>query len=387
MSVTKMYVTDEDRYALAWVRDHGGLDAVRAEWRSRVPYDRYERRRQNLLRHIAECETALGRRNRRVEELGHRVSDLTNENAELRKRAMPEGMEWILWDDGKPVTYDDAPDDVIGVYLALDGSGYVLMTDLPDQLMSEPSDRVKRPAVPAADGEPLEVGQTVWDEHGDELQVLSIENDYERHVTCHYEGIDGIKANGWWLPSQLTHQRPVLDADGNRIEPAMDVWWVCEGDERGVHAERLHVESIGENGLVTCDPFNGGTWVELEPSELYVNRPVLDADGVPIRDGDTVYLTDSPTAFVVDDIMTAENGSDVVHLKGGAWNRPQDLTHDRPDTWERIEEDARLKPLGYVDRVLGWDMSKSHGQNQARSAMTHDLVRRCRALAERERGE
>ena len=157
----------------------------------------------------------------------------------------------------------------------------------------------------------------------------------------------------------------------------MDVWWVCEGDERGVHAERLHVESIGENGLVTCDPFNGGTWVELEPSELYVNRPVLDADGVPIRDGDTVYLTDSPTAFVVDDIMTAENGSDVVHLKGGAWNRPQDLTHDRPDTWERI----------YVDRVLGWDMSKSHGQNQARSAMTHDLVRRCRALAERERGE
>ena len=53
------------------------------------------------------------------------------------------------------------------------------------------------------------------------------------------------------------------------------------------------------------------------------------------------------------------------------------------DSWERIEGDARLKPFGYVDRVLGWDMSKSHSQNQARSAMTHDIVRRCRALAER----
>lgn len=68
---------------------------------------------------------------------------------------------------------------------------------------------------------------------------------------------------------------------------------------------------------------------------------------------------------------------------------PKELTHTKPeiDSWERIEDDARLKPFGYVDRVLGWDMSKSHSQNQARSAMTHDLVHRCRALAERERGE
>lgn len=62
----------------------------------------------------------------------------------LERRLMPEGMEWMRWDDDRPVTYDDAPDDVIGVYIALDGSGYALMTDLPDQLMSEPSERVKR---------------------------------------------------------------------------------------------------------------------------------------------------------------------------------------------------------------------------------------------------
>lgn len=86
---------DEDgRAALDWVREHGGLDYVKSEWRSRVPHDRYERRRQRLLGHIAECETALGRRREIISELSHRVSDLTRENAELRKRAMPEGCEW-----------------------------------------------------------------------------------------------------------------------------------------------------------------------------------------------------------------------------------------------------------------------------------------------------
>lgn len=76
----------EDREAIAWVREHGGIDYVKREWRSRVPYDRYERRRHSLLGHIAECETALGRRREIISKLGHRVSDLTRENAELRRR-------------------------------------------------------------------------------------------------------------------------------------------------------------------------------------------------------------------------------------------------------------------------------------------------------------
>lgn len=96
-------VTDEDNDALTWVREHGGLDTVKKEWRSRVPYDKHERERQRLLDHIAECETALRRRNVRIEELGRRVSDLTSENAELRRRAMPEGIEWPRYDTGEPV--------------------------------------------------------------------------------------------------------------------------------------------------------------------------------------------------------------------------------------------------------------------------------------------
>ena len=84
---------EEDRETIAWVREHGGLDHVRAEWRSRVPYDRYERRRQRLLGHIAECERALGRRNERIAELEHERGELTRENAELRKRPTPKALD------------------------------------------------------------------------------------------------------------------------------------------------------------------------------------------------------------------------------------------------------------------------------------------------------
>ena len=79
----------------------------------------------------------------------------------------------------------------------------------------------------------------------------------------------------------------VLDADGAEIRERRDVWRICEGDERGVHAERLRVETILPDGLVECSPHNGGTWVHLEPSELYVNEPVPAADRRPsvVSDG------------------------------------------------------------------------------------------------------
>lgn len=100
-------VRAEAMEAWRWACEHGGLDYVMHEWQSRVPRDRYERRRQRLLDHIAECETALGRRNRRIEELGHRVNDLATENAELRRRVMPEGVEWPRFEDGEPVRPSD----------------------------------------------------------------------------------------------------------------------------------------------------------------------------------------------------------------------------------------------------------------------------------------
>lgn len=85
-----------------------------------------------------------------------------------------------------------------------------------------------------------------------------------------------------------------------------------------------------------------------------VKRPtpkVLDADGVPIEVGDTVYLRSNGregkvVGFYEDKVETwvgetwvsvsYELGSDrmTVNTDGKA------LTHERPDSWERIEDDA-----------------------------------------------
>lgn len=214
-------ILPEDREAIAWVREHGGIDHVKAEWRSRVPRDLYERKRQRLLGHIAECETALGQRRRRIEELGHHVSDLTNENSELRRRAMPEGMEWLI--EAWPKFEDDAPvklgdmalidgdvDMVEAVQIWIHGKPVIYGDNGSQQL--EKGERVKRPAVLAADGEPLDVGQTVWDvESGEELKVEKL---------CDVGLVQLLTRDGvsrYVYPDQLTHTKPEIDS-WQRIE-------------------------------------------------------------------------------------------------------------------------------------------------------------------------
>lgn len=78
-----------------------------------------------------------------------------------------------------------------------------------------------------------------------------------------------------------------------------------------------------------------------------VKRPepeVLDADGVPIIVGDVVYFVDSAEAF---DVLGIESDRDEpVHIgrkdrtSTDAWVSPGDLTHEQPDSLERIETDA-----------------------------------------------
>ena len=352
---------EEDLQSLRWVREHGGLDAVRMS-----------------------CGHAD---NRRVELCSALGIDLdtgwSDAMVELDRRLMPEGYEWPRYESGEPLRYKDryitdgAEHEVWHVDFDSYGDATILNDDC-SKCSLDKGERVKHPAVLAADGEPLEVGQTVWSANtGEELEVVGFDGDY---VKCRYDGAaPGIPVHGSWHPHELTHQRPVLDADGNRIEPAMDVWWVCEGDERGVHAEKLHVESIGEDGLVTCDPFNGGTWVELEPSELYVHKPVLDADGVPIREGDTVYSVEHGTEYTVCEVglprVTVEYWCAGISAHSSIV--PNLLTHERPDSWERIKADAAT----FVGHVTCRDMRREDAAETLREMMK--LLYRCKALTER----
>lgn len=112
-----------------------------------------------------------------------------------------------------------------------------------------------------------------------------------------------------------------------------------------------------------------------------VKRPapeVLDADGVPIKVGDTVYLRsngregkvvgfyeDKGETWVGETWVSVsyELGSDrmTVNTEGKA------LTHERPDSWERIEEDAYSLVMSEYIETPEEDV--------------RDIVRRAKALA------
>lgn len=107
---------------------------------------------------------------------------------------------------------------------------------------------------------------------------------------------------------------------------------------------------------------------------------VLDADGVEIKVGDTVYCDGEDEPLTVTYISGADGGycsvtvkhSDGMHCTVDA---PR-LSHERPDSWERIEEDAKLAPRAYLEK-RGMNPEKT----ERIASMMADLVRRAKALA------
>ena len=126
--------------------------------------------------------------------------------------------------------------------------------------------------------------------------------------------------------------------------------------------------------------------------------PVLAADGEPLEAGQTVYHIADGKEYTVEELF--EDGAMVTPdgITGGRC-RAGYLTHERPDSWERLEEDCAKSDVDYCaerglldpscDTVEG-DASTRHCTDcgcTCGEKMARDLVRRCRALAERERGE
>lgn len=296
-------LSDEDREALAWVREMGGVEAAKASIH------------QGAMEHGCLLKVA--------EMLGTSIYDGTS-NADalldkLEKRLMPEGMEWPKV-DGKPVDFKTAYVPSLGVLEAVSiyntGACQVMSHD--GIIKSAKDIHIVKPKVLDADGVPCCIGDEVWDIHIGEHQVI--------------EDITGTC--GWY--------------------------------------ETLVVR-LDSGEQTTCDAVR-----------VSHRRPVLDADGVPIKKGDTVYV--APVA-PFDDPMTvrgfAADGRVLMdyHSDDSFGYRPEYLTHAKPeppDSWERVEEDAKLAPGDYIEK---------HGRKTdlyAYEEMPIDLVRRCRALAEKE---
>lgn len=157
-----------------------------------------------------------------------------------------------------------------------------------------------------------------------------------------------------------------------------------DGDENEVMAIEFNDRCAD---LVGLEGFHTG----FEPFER-VKRPapkVLDADGVEIKVGDTVWHEDG-TMLRVDGFGGIEDGETIVnvHIIRGAtqWSavRSLSLTHTRPDSWERLEEDATMSAWSYRDKY-GLAVGVSDGEYIPTTvAFALDLVRRAKALAEKE---
>lgn len=121
---------------------------------------------------------------------------------------------------------------------------------------------------------------------------------------------------------------------------------------------------------------------------------VLDADGVPIEVGDTVYCDDDPEPLQVDLIYAGSTGYCTVRLKDSAGiytsaDAPR-LSHKKPeppDSWEKLEKDARKTACAYApaprneDGLTTCDGCPFLKSESCSNEMTIDLVERAKKLA------
>ena len=392
----------EDRGAIAWVREHGGLDSVKKllDW---------------VVGHCStkqQLDFDFWLSGRVMHELGFEedMADRDEVERRLLARLMPEGMEWLIeawprFEDGEPVRIGDEVSvtvhDEDGDFersMTADSISFgehgIIVCDPCHAVRLLSGERVKRPApkVLDADGVEICVGDTVWATNGHgPFEVTRIVYADRLRVIADDEKNGHLNA----YPEMLTHRAPVLAADDKPLEAGQTVWSIEDGGPYKVDAP-LSVDCYGVRLL------NGRTPFRRSPDTITHERPVLDADGVPIKVGDTVYFTDGREQECNTVVYAEYDYKDEPYVQLGRLNDvgyptytncscidPSQLTHTKPeppDSWERLEEDAEKDPCGY----FGFDGEETCGKCPAsgkncEQTMALDIVRRARALAERER--
>ena len=271
--------------------------------------DKAERRK----RHIGYLNTALHDKNGLLERRGGTIARLTAENADLRKRVPSERERQILatwprFEDGDPVM---------------------------------PGDKVHYASTHNVETE---------------IEVESITVMDGLFVLCD----DECRSNQYEQGQRV--KRPVqsvLDADGVETKSGDTVYLLKGGEECKVTGfETIDGEVFAR---LRCDDrpeIEGARGIAITH-----RRRVLDSDGVEIKVGDTVYEPNGQSGIVTAvhpstrSVDLRQDGCDAYAMD------TKRLTHTRPDSWERLEEDAELNDeTGLVGGNL-------------------DIVRRAKALA------
>lgn len=235
------------------------------------------------------------------------------------------------FEDGEPVQFGDDTDELDGVekFIFLRNGGCCQMQDADGNICNVfHGKRVKRraPEVLGADGLPLDEDDTVYgmgrEQHRYTVQVpYSINEEVGKRfcVQCYDHDEGNIT---WCDPSMLTHERPVLGADGKPIV-------------------------VGETVYPTYG-FYAGTSGKVVSVEH--------------QDNVRVELCCSTERF------------------DGCY-----LTHTPPETQERIDDDATMPPAEYC-AAYGIDLGDDPDRETATRAMIADLLRRQREYDKRTGG-
>ena len=222
------------------------------------------------------------------------------------------------------------------------------------------------------DGELVGIGDEV--EHGDKVwEVGAICFDRKEWSMALSRNLDISRMSGSY-DERLKRPKPkALDADGALIEVGDVVYY--DGEPHPLTVVGITRDGkdalVDANGEESC--VEGGRPQDFSHD---APKPVLDADGVPIKVGDTVYCNgeDEPlmVSHIIDSTKVALFDGHVSYFRA----KPSRLSHKRPDSWERLEEDVKkLSPVEYcLSRGLGDVLGKG-------SAMAQDIVRRAKALA------
>lgn len=120
------------------------------------------------------------------------------------------------------------------------------------------------------------------------------------------------------------------------------------GDEVRLDGEtrRLTCVSFGELGSIVCTNLDGDVqMLSWEFGQTFERPPLLAKDGKPIEVGQVLYGESDGKAWLVDGFDRTRKWSVWAHDAGDPERhkclRPEWLTHEQPDSWEKIAADLR----------------------------------------------
>lgn len=204
---------------------------------------------------------------------------------------------------------------------------------------------------------------------------------------------DEVSAELQRCPGGLTEkERRILDMwprfeDGELVMPGDKVHYAsAHNDETEIEVESI---TAMDGYFVLCDDECRSNQYEQGQR---VKRPapkVLDADGVEIKVGDTVWhcigIYDELVVEEIDD----ESGWVRTRSANGArlsvYNTH--LTHTRPDSWERLEEDVESIRQDIACNFGDFSPSNFKQSGDSLQDRVSDIVRRAKALAKVEVAE